>query len=77
MAAIEFKTIAEYTTIDTTATAKENVKAVRAYLADKKIILIDCVRNEQSGMFCENIVSLINEKYNCNAKTGSRLSKTR
>ena len=75
MAAIEFKTIAEYTTIDTTATAKENVKAVRAYLADKKIILIDCVRNEQSGMFCENIVSLINEKYGCNAKAGSRLSK--
>ena len=75
MASIEFNTIAEYTTIDTTATAKENVKAVRAYLADKKIILIDCVKNEQSGMFCENIVSLINEKYNCNAKTGSRLSK--
>lgn len=75
MASIEFNTIAEYTTIDTTATAKENVKAVRAYLADKKIILIDCVKNEQSGMFCKNIVSLINEKYDCNVGIGSRLSK--
>ena len=75
MAEIEFQTINEYSTIDTKFTARENEQSVKAYLADKTIRVIDCVKNGQSEMFCENIVSLINEKYECNAKVGSRLSK--
>lgn len=75
MAEIVFQSVSEYTTIDTKNTAKENVLSVKAFLSDKTVKIIDCVKNQQSEQFCRNIDNLIWEKYGCKAKTGSRLSK--
>ncbi|MGN0607506.1 MAG: hypothetical protein ACI4JM_13395 [Oscillospiraceae bacterium] len=73
MARIEFQTIEKFTTIDTKATAKENESSVKLFLSDRRIKIIDCVNNQQSKMFCQNIADMIFEKYGCKVKLGSRL----
>ena len=75
MAKITFQTISEYYTIDTRATAKENAAAIKNYLADKNIRIVDCIKNEQSERLCSDIVELIKEKYDITAKIGTKLSK--
>lgn len=75
MAEIEFQSVRDFATIDTKYTAKENEFAVKAFLSDKTVKLIDCVKNQQSEQFCENIIDIIREKYGCAVESGSRLSK--
>ncbi len=75
MAEIEFQSVRDYATIDTKSTAKENELAVKAFLSDKTVKLIDCVKNQQSEELCENIINIIREKYGCSVESGSRLSK--
>ena len=72
---IEFRSIFEFTTIDTKNTAKENIFAVKCFLSNHDIKIIDCVKIQQSKLFCKNIADLIYEKYDCKTKIGSRLSK--
>ena len=75
MTRIEFRSIFEFTTIDTKNTAKENIFAVKCFLSNHDIKIIDCVKIQQSKLFCKNIADLIYEKYDCKTKIGSRLSK--
>lgn len=75
IAEIEFQIIDDFATIDTKSTAKENERSVKAYIADRSIRIVDCVHNEYSLPFCENIASTIEGKYGKKAKIGSRLSK--
>lgn len=75
IAEIEFQIIDDFATIDTKSTAKENERSVKAYIADRNIRIIDCVQNEYSLPFCDNIASIIENKYGKKAKIGSRLSK--
>lgn len=75
IAEIEFQIIDDFATIDTKSTAKENERSVKAYIADRSIRIIDCVHNEYSLPFCDNIASIIENKYGKKAKIGSRLSK--
>ncbi len=76
MAKIEFQAISEYRSIDTKSTAKENLTAIKAFLAGKSIKVVDCVKNEQSKRFCEEIAELIKEKYSIDAKVGANLNKS-
>lgn len=75
LAKIDFQSITEFTSIDTKNTAKENTSAVKDHLSNHDIKIIDCVKDQHSKLFCENIADLIYDKYNCKAKIGSRLSK--
>lgn len=76
LAEISFQTISEYDTIDTKGTEKENLSAIKSYLADKPIKIVDCVKNEQSKRFCSDVAELIKEFYGITAKVGTYLSKT-
>lgn len=76
MAEMTFQSISEYYTIDTKATVKENAMAIKSYLADKNIKIVDCVKNEQSERFCSEMVELIKEKYSVTAKIGKKLSES-
>lgn len=75
MARIEFQAVPESRSIDTKSTAKENVAAIKAFLAEKSIKVVDCVKNEQSERFCAEIAELIKEKYGVTAKVGASPSK--
>lgn len=76
LAEISFQIIPEYNTIDTKGTEKENLSAIKSYLADKTIKIVDCVQNEQSERFCSDVAELIKEFYGVAAKVGTNLSKT-
>lgn len=75
LAKLNFQEITEFTSIDTTNTAKENISSVKNYLSNHNIKIIDCVNDNHSKNFCENIATLIYDKYSKKAKIGSRLSK--
>ncbi len=76
MAKIEFQTVPESCSIDTKSTAKENLAAIKAFLAGNSIKVVNCVKNEQSERFCAEVAELIKEKYGVIAKVGANLSKS-
>lgn len=75
LAVIDFQSITEFTSIDTTNTAKEKISSVKDYLSNHNIKIIDCIKDNHSKLCCENIAALIYDKYNKKAKIGSRLNK--
>lgn len=76
IANIEFEDIAQYEVVDYTRTvAKENSKIVSDLLSSKSVKIIDCIDDDYSKVFCENIKRLLFDKYAITANIGKRISK--
>lgn len=73
---IEFESIADYLAADSPrALVRENGRAVRTLLADRKIRLVDYICDDYSAKFCEDIRSILREKYGIHAAIGKRVSR--
>lgn len=76
IANIEFEDIAQYEAVDYTRTvAKENSKIVSDLLSSKPVKIVDCIDDDYSKVFCENIKQLLFDKYGITANIGKRISK--
>lgn len=75
LASISFESVNEYETIVTTKTKEENIKSVKSFLENKSIKIVDCICEEDTKVYCNEIANLIKKEYGVKAKIGVRLSK--
>lgn len=54
---------------------KENIQKVNAVFKEKKIHIVDQIGDKYSVIFCENIRTLLKEKYDVESTIGKRVSK--
>ena len=76
IAHIEFESITNYTALDYTRfAANENKQAITNLLSIKPVKIVDCIQDEYSKIFCNQIRDLIFSKYGIRSSIAKRVSK--
>lgn len=76
IADLSFNNITNYDALDyTRSVANENRKVISNLLSEKPIKIIDCINDEYSKMFCNEVGELLLSKYGITASFGKRISK--
>lgn len=73
---LQFQTIDEYVSADSPrALVRENKKVVQHLLENKRIRVVDYICDDYSARFCEDIRTILKEKYGVSAMIGKRVAK--
>ncbi len=76
IANINFGDVSQYESLDYTRTvANENKNTISNLLTDMSIKIVDCIDDEYSKIFCDEIMQLLLDKYDIKAKCGKRIDK--
>lgn len=75
IARLEFASITDYNKLDyTSSVANENRQAILDLLSVKPIKIVDCIDDEYSKIFCEEICGLLFSKYGIEASCGKKIA---